>query len=351
MVIHSKVFGGAERHAVVLAEKLREMGNEVIFVCPRGTWTYNAIRERPVEVVPLPLNGTYDMYSLLRLVLLTKAKRADLLHGHLTRSAFYVNWASRLSGVPSVVTAHATNTHKHFNGAKKIIAVSEAVKRHLIEKGYREGDIKVIYSGVEDIMALYGERRPEIRRQLGLRKDEVAVVQLGRFIEDKAQDITLQALNKLGRLPFRVFFIGDDTTEWAGRIKDMVRNFGLEDRVEFLGHREDARRVLCGMDIMVQPSRREALGLSVLEALSAGVPVVASSVGGLPEVVEDGVNGFVVCPEDPEALSERIRALVIDRSLREALSGGARQTYLRRFTLERMAQETAGVYREVLRAS
>ncbi|RME64785.1 MAG: glycosyltransferase family 1 protein, partial [Nitrospirae bacterium] len=334
MVIHSNIFGGAERHSVLLAKGLKEKGHEVTFVCPKNSWTWKALEGFPIKKVNLPLNGTYDMYSLGRLIVLAKKSKANLLHGHLTRSAFYVNWASRLSGIPAVVSAHATNTHKHFQGARKIIAVSYAVKEHLVSKGYSPQKIEVVYNGVEDLQGLYGKASRQVRRQLGLKDDEVAIVLLGRFIKDKGHDIALETVKGLPDLSFRLFFIGNDNTEWGRYIKNLVRKYGLEKRVVFLGHREDARQLLCAMDLMVQPSRREALGLSVLEAMSAGLPVVASNVGGLPEVIRDGVNGFLFELKDKMALIERLKDLIVNKKLRVQLSTGARKTYLERFTVE-----------------
>lgn len=347
MVIHSNIFGGAERHSVLLAKGLSERGHEVILVCPKNSWTWRAIEGSPVRRVNLPLNGTYDMYSLGRLILLARQAGANLLHGHLTRSAFYVNWASKIAGVPSVVTAHATNTHKHFQGARRIIAVSQAVRKHLISKGYSPHQIEVVYNGVEDLQSLYGNTRNQVRKALGLEDEEVAIVQIGRFIRDKGQDIVLEAIKGLSHLPFRLFFIGSDDTEWGRYTKDLVRRYNLKNRVIFLGHREDARQLLCGMDLMVQPSRREALGLSVLEALSAGVPVVASSVGGLPEVIENNVNGFLFDLENIEALSAIIKGLIVDSKVRLRLSEGARKSYLEKFNIDKMVENTIKVYKKI----
>jgi len=347
IVIHSNIFGGAERHTVVLAKELKKRGHTVIFTCPKKSWMWNALRDSDIELINLPLNGTYDMYSLLRLSWIAKSRQADIIHGHLTRSAFYANWASRLSGVPSIVSARATNTYKHFNGARKIIAVSNAVKEHLVSKGYRAEDITVVYNGVEDIYR-YKYERDYIRNSLGLKKDEIAVVLLGRFIRDKGQDIALNAIAEIRQLPLKLILIGDYQNEWGSVVKETIARMDLHEKVILLGHREDARRLLVAMDILIQPSRREAFPHSVLEGLSAGLPILASNVGGHPEIVTDEFNGFLFANEDYHTLANQLRLLIEDFNLREKLSKNSRQLYLERFTIDRMIENTLNVYRQVI---
>jgi glycosyltransferase involved in cell wall biosynthesis len=201
---------------------------------------------------------------------------------------------------------------------------------------------------VEDLFNLYQNNKKLIRKKLNLKPYEIAVVVVGRFIFDKGHDVILNSIKNLNHLPIKLFFIGDHNTKWGRHIKNLVTELKLSSRVFFLGHRDDVRMLLSAMDILIQPSRREALGLSVLEALSAGIPVLASKVGGLPEIIKNGINGYLFDNENNNSLSALIEMLAKDPILRKKLSKGARKTYLSKFSVDRMIDGIIDVYNEIL---
>jgi glycosyltransferase involved in cell wall biosynthesis len=170
-----------------------------------------------------------------------------------------------------------------------------------------------VHNGVPDVRGV--QAACTLRQELGVPLDRPLIGLVGRFIRDKGQDIAIDALSRLS-VPAHLALIGDHATPWG---RDMRLRSGFapaRDRIHFVGFRDDVREQLGNCDLVVAPSRREALPLTLIEAAAAGVPVVASRIGGVPEVVLDGKTGILVAPEDPAVLARAIEALIKNPALR-----------------------------------
>jgi glycosyltransferase involved in cell wall biosynthesis len=251
-------------------------------------------------------------------------------------------------GTPVVSTAHSTNAGKHFGGADQIIAVSKAVADFLEARGYDRERILVVHNGVPDIRVIPTAR--SLRQKLGVPPDSPLIGLVGRFICDKGQDIAIEALSRLS-VPAHLALIGDPATPWGRDMRLRSQSAPGRDRIHFVGFRDDAREQLADLDLLVAPSRREALSLTLIEAAAAGVPVVASRVGGIPEVVLDGQTGILVAPEDPTGLARAIESLITDPALRMRLGQAARRRYEDHFSLQPMLDATEEVYHGLLAAA
>jgi glycosyltransferase involved in cell wall biosynthesis len=205
----------------------------------------------------------------------------------------------------------------------------------------------VIHSAVEPPAGLPGAAgRAAARARHSIASGEFAIGVVAALERRKAHDVLLHALAAtLSKLPpLRVLFCGDGSERAA--LARLTRELGLESRVRFLGELGQVADVLAALDLFVLPSRHEGLGVAVLEAMAAGVPVVASAVGGLPEAVDDGRTGLLVPPEDPRALGVAIAELAADveRARRMGIAGRAR--VLAEFSMERMADAYEALYTE-----
>jgi glycosyltransferase involved in cell wall biosynthesis len=172
---------------------------------------------------------------------------------------------------------------------------------------------------------------------------------LSTLIEQKGVEHLLQAARILAErgTPFRLVIAGDG--HLRQRLEALAEQLGLGARVEFLGWIEDgARRVLPWIDIFVQSSLWEAMSMVVLEAMSCGCPIVATTVGDNPFVIRDGESGFLVPPADPFTLADRLGMLLEDEGLRARLSAAARRDYEERYTADRMCAEYASLYQEAM---
>lgn len=346
-VLHSHECGGAEKHALQLMQAAQRAGHAVVYAGPADSWLAEQAIRSGIDNLNLGLHGLFDLVSLGKLALFAKRWRADILHGHLTRGAFYAGMAGKLTGIAAISTAHSTNTHKHFHLSHKIIAVSEAARNHLLAKNYPSEQVVTIHNGIPDEYDLSPEASTLARHALGIKPDELALCMVARFIYDKGHDILFDALSRLPNMPFRLFLIGKSDGAWYNDMIQQVHSLALDDKVVFLGHREDVAGLLPAMDIYLTPSRREAMPLSILEACATGLPVIASRVGGIPEAITHGENGLLFTTENVTELTAALKLLLEDAKLRQRLGQQARQTYLQRFSLASMVDKTLEQYRKL----
>lgn len=346
-VLRSLKSGGAERHALQLMKGLRARGHEALYAGPMQGWLGQQLRAEGFGGIDLPLSGLYDLPSVVRLALYARRVGADLIHGHLTRGAWYAGLAARLAGLPNVATAHSDNAGKHFGRADRIIAVSQAVADFLVREGYPASRIRMVHHGIADLAArLPAGAREATRRSLGLAADEPALLMAARIVPAKGHDTALQALARLGDQPWTLLMAGDHHGDLGPQTQALAQELGLAGRVRFLGLREDVPALMAASDVLLAPSRREALSLTLLEASACGLPIVATRVGGIGEVVEEGASGFLVAPDDPPALAAAIAPLLADAALRARCGARARQRFEAGFLEDAMFDKTVAVYHE-----
>jgi glycosyltransferase involved in cell wall biosynthesis len=216
------------------------------------------------------------------------------------------------------------------------VAVSERVARATERQfGLASGSVRTIYNGVPDLAVV----------PTTLAADGPCVGTTARFHELKGLDVLLRAVAGLGDV--HAFLVGQGPEEVA--LRALATNLGIEDRVHFHGWTNEPRAYLAAFDVVAVPSRQEAVPLTLVEAMLAARPVVASAVGGIPEVIEDGTTGVLIPPDDPAALAAALSRLLADPDLRREMGARARATALRQFSMNAMVQAYESLYGEVLR--
>ncbi len=348
VVLHSHICGGAEVHALALMRGLAHRGHKVVFAGPADSWLAEKVQENSIELIHVPMHGMVDLISLFLLVRSARRWKPDLLHGHLVRGTHYATMTGRIAALPAVATAHSTISYKRFHRADCVIAVSQAVKDSLVARLINPSRITRIYHGIPDNFTLRTYRE-DIRENLGVKEHECALCMAARFIPDKGHDILLQALSGLRDRRCKLFLAGDDTVPWAREIRSIAKDRNLEGRVAFLGFKEDVPRFLAGMDILIAPSRREALSISIIEALSTGLPVIGTRVGGIPEVVRHRINGLLVEKDNAKELLEAISYLVSHPDVRHAYGLKSREIFLQEFSQTEMVDRHLDLYRSLIR--
>ncbi|SEQ02173.1 Glycosyltransferase involved in cell wall bisynthesis [Solimonas aquatica] len=351
VVMHSHKLGGAERHVLKLLDALRARGHLVHFAGPHNGWLGEQVLARNIPSLHLPMRGMYDALSAVKLARYLRKVDADIVHGHSMRGTRYATWAGHRVGVPAVGTAHSTTAGRWLADTQALIPVSWAVHLSLRQQGYGRSLVDPIYPGIADSGVLTLSQRRESRAALGLKDEDCALVMLARLIPDKAQDLAIAALSRLRDLPLQLFLYGDGDADWQEQLKAQIEREQLQSRVRFLGQQQEASKTLAMFDIFLQPSRREALGLSLLEASAQALPIVASEVGGIPEVIEHEYNGLLVPANDAEALAAAIRRLHADPAWAAGLGAAARRRFLQEFTVNVMAARIEAVYKRALHPS
>ncbi len=278
----------------------------------------------------------------------------DLVHAHLPSTGIL---ARLLSPAPVVYTEHnvvssyrqptrALNRATYGKNAR-LIAVSGAVAESV--HSYPKPDPIVIPNGVS--VSVGEDERKAARKELGIDDQTVLVAHVGNIRPHKGHQNLIEAVAQLpdSQTPFVVVSIGGE--KYPGdldRITTDAQNAGVQDRLRFLGRREDALSFVGAADLMVNPSDHEGLPLAILEAMSLGKPVVATAVGGVPSVIESDVSGTLVPAGDPTALAAALEKLTDDPELRSRLGAKAQEVALERHGLGSMIQAVERVYGEVL---
>ncbi len=364
-VLSTLLPGGSEISVLRLLPALEERGYFVSVAYLRGEPALaDEFRGAGIEVAPMRLRGAFDPAALLRLRRHVARGRFDIVHTHMDVADFYGALAGRLGGARCVVsTKHAPDEFRTRRTWKRypflllerlayemddaVIVVSEGL-RSFLETAEHLPSRKMVVIGHGIDATSPGLAPMEARRRLGLPPHAPLIGAVGRLSPEKGQAVLLRAL------PAVLAAFADAGCVLAGEgpsrpgLEAEARRLGVQERVVFLGHRRDVPTVLAALDLFVQPSIYEGFGLSLLEAMAAGLPIVASRVGGIKELVEDGATGVLVRPQDPGALGEAIVRLLRDRGgagrLAEAAAARARE----RHSLAGVAARVDDLYREIL---
>jgi glycosyltransferase involved in cell wall biosynthesis len=365
-VVHftdSNGFGGAEQVMLELLERLDRVRWRPVLLHhaePGLARLVAGARELGVElrVVPRVSRRGHLGTGLPEFVRVLRAERPAVFHAHLPAplTGKYGLVAAALSGVAAVVaTAHLlddtrpewrTRLNHRLAAAcvSRYLAVSEGVARRLrIHFRVPERKIQVVRNGV-DAERFRRAADPGLRASLAGGGERPIVLTIARLDPQKGH---VHLLAAAAEVPDAVFLLAGEGGE-RPRLEAQARALGIAGRVRFLGHRDDVPELLAACDLLVLPSLYEGLPLSVLEAMAAGRPVVATAVGGTDEAVVHGETGLLVPAAAPAALAEAIRHLLGDpvRAARLGQAGRARAS--REFSLARMIREVAGVYDELL---
>ena len=300
--------------------------------------------------VPLPIEAKLSLSDRRSARILTQVQPqfAEFVHAHGLRAAWVAALAHRRRPFPLIFTAH--NAVERGLPARlalafiarhctKIVAVSQSVADSLTACGVPPAKLQVIPNGV-DIRRFAPSQsgRAEARVTLGLPETAFVVAAAARFSPEKGLDILLQAAGQRKNLTFLI--AGD-----GPQLDTLSR--GLPPNVRLLGRLEDVRPLLFAADVFAVPSRREGQGVAALEAMAAGVPVVASQVGGLAEMLTDGATALLVPPGDPDALAAALSRLQSDSRLRHSLAQSASALVEARYNLQTMLGSLTALYQEV----
>lgn len=368
------LFGGTERQLVYLMRGMDRSRFRLSLACFQRKGVFLADVER--EDLPLreyPIRRLYGYRTVRRQLRLAQDLRRDgidIVHAH----GYYANGfavpAARLARAP-VVLASIRDTRENMPPACRrfenavcrladgVVVNAEATRRLLVAEGYDPAKVAVIYNGIDLAAFDRMERARGLRRELGLEPDAPLVAVLGRLARHKGVEYFLDAAAALAPHHPRVRFlvVGDSVDADTGsdsyrqELERRAAALGLGRRVVFTGFRADAPAVARELSVSVLTSFVEGLSNVLLESMAAGVPVVATSVSGNPELVEDGESGLLVPPGDGPALARAVDRILREPGLARRLAGAGRRRVEERFTLDRLVRDTERLYADALAAA
>lgn len=339
----SNLGNGIVNVAVDLAIDQASQGHTSAFVSAGGGW-YTLMEQHGVQLFTLPLRGTRHMArALVGLWRILRTFKPDVIHAHMRKGLFLAWPMARLLRIPIVLHLH--NIHNEHMGttglADRVIAVSRAVERDLRNHGTKADRIRVVMNGTIGTRRLSASAAPA-----PLQKP--AIVSVAGITVRKGMYELIDAFNQLLQKhpAAHLYLVGGGSAEEDAIRQYAARTAGAE-HIHFEQFREDPRTYLAAADVFVLASRREAFGLALIEARAAACAIVATNVDGIPEIVEDGVTGLLIPPEDRAALAEKITLLLEDDNLRRLLQRNA-PLDMDRYNVTRMSEETEAVYFELL---
>ncbi len=341
---------------LLLSLLLVRRGHQVAVACPPDSELAKRAAERGITIEPLPMRGEFDLRAGYKLARLIKRKGYQVAHCHSAHAHSVGIIASKVTRIPALIVSRRVdfpvgekgwlNSYK-YEAPDKFIAVSTGVKEVLIKGGIAEEKVVVVHSGIDLRRFENIDPLEELYKEFQLKGEEKVVGIVAALAPHKDYPNFLRAARiVVDRLPQVRFLIVGEGKE-AGRLRRLTAELGLGDSVIFTGFREDIPRLLSLFDVFVISSYLEGLCTSILDAMAAGVPVVATETGGIPDLVKDEENGILVPPRDPKRLAEGVLRLLNDSGLAQGMVKAGHST-VRRFSAEQMAKKTEEVYRSAL---
>lgn len=337
---------GAERSTASLCEHLQAAGHRIVVGVREHCELTRIMQDMGLDARTLPLGGKLNPVAWMRVAGLARSMGAGVIHSHLSTAALHATLSARLIRVPSVVHVRALNDDFWFRRATRAIAVSQAVKDHLVDQGMEPEMIDVVYNGVDPNRYFLPCSREEAKHRLGLSPDTLAVGVVGHLTVRKGHAVLLDGFATIAaRHPNAVLVFlgqGDDQV----RLEEQVRKLGLKGRVLFSGFHPDVLPFYAAFDVVVLPSvAGEGLPRALLEGGLLGRATIGTRLSGVPEIIRDGETGFIVPPNDPPSLADRLDTLLQDGALRERMGKCARQWIADTFTIRAMVEGVLASYR------
>ncbi|MCR8913720.1 glycosyltransferase family 4 protein [Marinobacter panjinensis] len=359
VITRSDVMGGASVHLLDLAKGMKDLGHTVVVLIGGQGIVVDRARQlgidcRSLKFLVREISPCADIRGYFELLRALADLKPDLVHLHSAKAGILGRLVAKRLSVPAVYTAHGWPFTEGVSEAKRklyavveramanisdrIITVSEYDRNIAIQEKVASYDqMVVVHNGMPDVPQALRATHQDQRAKL---------VMVARFEEPKDQRAVIESLATIKCLDWSMDFIGDGPTLESA--KSLVESLGLSKRVLFLGERDDVPECLSRSDALILVSRWEGLPLTILEAMRAGLPVVASDVGGVSEAVTDGVTGYLVPRNGRAELIESLRKIISEPEARVRMGEAGHLEFEREFTFEAMLHRTESVYLQAL---
>ena len=358
--------GGAEQALLAIVREISREAVEPLLLWPRKDGTYRRLLSQGVQCAVLKVPGwrrpgslPFIPLAVYRLRRLLSRAAIDLLHVNNFRSAPIGRIASRWAGIPCVSHVRELIPPKKIDQFRLrscdfLIAVSRAVEEILLNEGFPRDQTATVYSGIDLSNIPSDSDSQPLRAVLGIAPDDPVIGIVAHLLPHKGYDDLLEAMALVtGRFPrVKCLIVGHAPRKsYFRRLLVRAEHLSIRQRLIFVGFQEDVFPFLGAMDLFVMPSLAEGQGIALLEAMAKQKPVVATGVGGIPEVVKDGETGIIVQPNNPRQLADAIIRMLEDPRMAEEAGRRGRKRVETEFTLEAEARQLRRIYGQVLALS
>jgi glycosyltransferase involved in cell wall biosynthesis len=348
------LYGGALQ-VLYLMNGLREYACQNTLVCARGSEISRAAAKAARVIYAVPMAGELDPRCLLRFCQIIRNERPDIVHVHSRRGAdLWGGLAAHAARRKAILTRRVDNPERRLIVAAKyrlydkVIAISEGIRQVLLQEGVPANKVDCVPSAVDSQHYQHPCQREWFCEQFGLRPDNKAIGVIAQLIPRKGHRYLIEAAPEiLKRYPeTRFLFFGQGPLQQD--LQQLCKRANIANKVHFAAFRADLERILPCLDMVVHPATMEGLGVSLLQAAAAGVPIVATRVGGIPEIIRDRVNGHLVDVGDSEALIHGVLTLLGNPAKAKYYANNGQERVSSEFSIKKMVTGNVAVYQEVL---
>jgi len=349
-------WGGQERRIISEMEGMMKRGHQMVLATRPSCRILGEAQQRGIPVLPMTMKGKFDLGTIFMLARYLKAEHIQVVNTHSGIDSWIGALAAKLAGTPVLVrTRHlniplkrAWHNFVHFL-PDNLVTCGETMSRHLAEKcSFPEEQLTSIPTGIDFPRFTPAHTRQKTRQALDIPEGDFLILMVGVIRSVKRHEIALRAFRLLldQHPAARLVLAGEGPMQ--ERMEQLAAELAIADRVHFLGHREDVPDLLGAADLVLLTSSSEGVPQAVTQALGLGVPVVATAVGGVPELVIHERTGLLVPPENAQATAEAIARLADDPVLAARLGEEGRRHVMAEFSLEAMLDKTECLYRTLL---
>lgn len=349
-------YGGAQQ-VIWLVEGLVSRGVECILVCPPGSAIDAIARREDIAVTNIPCAGEQDFLFAWCLYRCLRKLRPDIVHCHSRRGAdFPGGWAAVAARIPAIVTRRVDSAESplaariRYRPFRKVVAISENIASVLAKSGIRGERVEIVRSAVDADAISTDVDRLVLYEKFGISVHAFTIAVVAQLIKRKGHRFLLDVLPGLlvEHPGIKVVFFGTGSGE--AQLRALSAKLGLSGAVQFAGFREDLDDYLSAFDVLVHPAEKEGLGVAMLKASAAGLPIIAFDVAGCAEVVRQGRTGILVPPGDVSMLQKVIAVLIEEPDIRAEMGTAGRRLMRNEFATGRMVERYVEIYEGLLDA-
>lgn len=356
-LVEELTIGGLEKVLTAIVLNLKKKKYNVSVWCLReGGFFADKLIKEGIDVKILQISTSRNPLSIYKLYKLLKSHRFDIIHTHAYSAGTIGRISAFLAGIP-VIISHNHSVYDYYNKyyhfvewflshiTDRIICISNIVNRFANEtQRINAKKLITIYNGIDSVCSSAGKKVSSLRKELGIPINHSVICTIAHMEEHKGLAYLLESASLLleSRSDICFLLVGEGTLK--EELKELSVSLKIDKNVIFTGERSDIPEILSLIDIFVLPSIREGLPLTILEAMDCGKPIIATNVGGISEVVTDGVNGKLVPPKDPEALYSAMNGLLDDREMLEKMGNNGKRVCNESFNSKAMVGKIEELY-------
>ncbi|SFP89953.1 glycosyltransferase family 4 protein [Hydrogenimonas thermophila] len=347
------LYGGAKQVAYLI-EELQKRGTNNILICPINSEIAKVCKPFCI-VEEIQMSGDLDISMIFRIKKIIKFHNANIVHVHSRRGADIMGMvAAKLSKTPVVLSRRVDNPEPKLWAKFKysfydhIVTISEAIRNVLISEGVKSEKITTVYSAVDSSIYDKPCSKTYFLQEFKLPENTKTIGVIAQLIPRKGHKYLLQIVPDIIKIfpNLHILFFGKGPIK--NELEDIIKTKNLQNNVHMIGFRDDLLQWIGCLDLVVHPALMEGLGVSLLQAAAAGVPIIASPFGGMPEIVHNNVNGFLVDPHDSKTLFEKISLLLNDQNLSIKFGKAGKEIVKSKFSIESMVDGNLSIYKKVL---